>query len=147
MAISYFVMHISLLFKEFINIFELVLSFNIKLIGSDMHKFYAIFFKILHAFFKWFVNNWLCIVWVSQNHFINHFLRIVDNSIMCYQFSYFHKSLLNKNVDKLQTLEPSSNNISQTSCTNNLCVEMISLMKQSTQEYYNMRMILDLECA
>ena len=52
---------------------------------------------------------------------------------------------MKKIVDKLPNMEPSSNNISQTSCMNNLSVELISLMKQFTQEYYNMRIILWLD--
>ena len=44
-------------------------------------------------------------------------------------------------VDKLPKMEPFSYS------TKILYSELISIMKQSTQEYYNMRMILDLECA
>ena len=44
-------------------------------------------------------------------------------------------------VDKLPNMEPFSYS------TKILYSELISIMKQSTQEYYNMRMILDLECA
>ncbi len=46
------------------------------------------------------------------------------------------------------TLEPSDkNNVPQKKYINNLCCELISIMKQSTQEYYNMRMSLGLEVA
>ena len=41
-------------------------------------------------------------------------------------------------------MEPSSNNVSQTGHLNKLCSELISLIKQSTQEYYNMSILLDL---
>ena len=51
-----------------------------------------------------------------------------------------------KNVDKLLNMEPSNNNISQMYIAENLCTELVLLMKQSTQEYYNMRITLGLEC-
>ncbi len=43
-------------------------------------------------------------------------------------------------------MEPSNNNISQMYIAENLCTELVLLMKQSTQEYYNMRITLGLEC-
>ena len=49
-------------------------------------------------------------------------------------------------VDKLLNMEPSNNNISQMYIAENLCTELVLLMKQSTQEYYNMRITLGLEC-
>ena len=48
-------------------------------------------------------------------------------------------------VKKLQTQKPSNNNILQTSCLNNLCVELIILIKQSAQKYYNMIIIFWLD--
>ena len=44
-------------------------------------------------------------------------------------------------VDKLPNMEPFSYS------TKTLYSELISIMKQSTQEYYNMRITLGLECA
>lgn len=50
-------------------------------------------------------------------------------------------------VVKVTTLEPfDTNKISQNNSANNLYCELISSVKQSTQEYYNMRMALGLEC-
>ena len=43
-------------------------------------------------------------------------------------------------------MEPSNNNISQIYIAENLRTELVLLMKQSTQEYYNMRITLGLEC-
>lgn len=51
------------------------------------------------------------------------------------------------NVVKVTTLEPfDTNKISPNNSANNLYCELISSVKQSTQEYYNMRMALGLEC-
>ena len=51
-------------------------------------------------------------------------------------------------VMKVMTLEPSDkNNVSRKKYINNICCGLISVMKQSTQEYYNMRMVLGLEVA
>ena len=44
------------------------------------------------------------------------------------------------NVDKLPNMEPFSYS------TKTLYSELISIMKQSTQEYYNMRSVLGLKC-
>lgn len=50
-------------------------------------------------------------------------------------------------VEKVITLEPFDNkNVSQKNLAHNLCLNLVSIMKQSTQEYYNMRMVLGLEC-
>ena len=52
------------------------------------------------------------------------------------------------NVDKLQTLEPFYNtNLSQNNGLNNLYVDLVSILKRSTQEYYNMRLALGIEVA
>ena len=60
-----------------------------------------------------------------------------------------HIEALNEiNVMKVMTLEPSDkNNVSRKKYINNICCGLISVMKQSTQEYYNMRMVLGLEVA
>ena len=51
-------------------------------------------------------------------------------------------------VDEVTILEPQDNpNISQKAILKNMHKELISMMKQSTQEYYNIRIILGLECA
>lgn len=55
-----------------------------------------------------------------------------DDNI-CYRLFY--------GVDKLSNMEPFSYS------TKTLYSELISIMKQSTQEYYNMRITLGLECA
>lgn len=38
-------------------------------------------------------------------------------------------------------------NVSQKNLARNLCLNLVSIMKQSTQEYYNMRVALGLECS
>ena len=44
--------------------------------------------------------------------------------------------------------EPSDrNNVSHENSSSNKYLNLISILKQSTQEYYNIRMILGLECA
>lgn len=45
------------------------------------------------------------------------------------------------NVDKVTILEPDNRALS------NIYQQIVSVMKQSTQEYYNMRMILGVKCA
>lgn len=51
-------------------------------------------------------------------------------------------------VDKVMIMEPiDKNSVSQMDISNNICCELISALKQSTQGYYNMRMVLGLECA
>ena len=51
-------------------------------------------------------------------------------------------------VDKVPKQEPSDrNNISHERSSSNKYLNLISILKQSTQEYYNIRMILGLECA
>ena len=47
------------------------------------------------------------------------------------------------NVDKVTILEPEADG----NITNNIYKKVVSVMKQSTQEYYNMRMVLGLKCA
>ena len=56
------------------------------------------------------------------------------------------KSKDDKIVKKVMTLEPTDrNSVSQKKYINNLYCELISELKRSTQEYYNMRMGLGLE--
>jgi len=59
---------------------------------------------------------------------------------------------IESNVDKVTILEPfeqpADNEIlSQMMSSDNLYHRIVSVMKQSTQEYYNMRMLLGLKCA
>ena len=50
-------------------------------------------------------------------------------------------------VDEVTILEPNDNEtIPQKTLPNNVYQRIVYIMKQSTQEYYNMRMILGLEC-
>lgn len=50
-------------------------------------------------------------------------------------------------VDKVTILKPCDNEIvSQKTLPNNIYHRIVSVMKQSTQEYYNMRIVLRLEC-
>ena len=52
------------------------------------------------------------------------------------------------NVDKVPKQEPfDTSNISHERSSSNKYLNLISILKQSTQEYYNIRMILGLECA
>ena len=56
------------------------------------------------------------------------------------------------NVDKVTILEPfehpdDNEILSQMMSSDNLYHRIVSVMKQSTQEYYNMRMLLGLKCA
>ena len=51
-------------------------------------------------------------------------------------------------VAKVMTLEPYDKDIiAQDNVSDNNYLKLISIMKQSTQEYYNMRMLLGLKCA
>ena len=52
-----------------------------------------------------------------------------------------HKGSKKLNVDKLPNMEPFSYS------TKTLYSELISIMKQSTQEYYNMRNLLGFKCS
>lgn len=59
---------------------------------------------------------------------------------------------IESNVDEVTILEPfeqpTDNEIlSQMMSSDNLYHRIVSVMKQSTQEYYNMRMLLGLKCA
>ena len=50
-------------------------------------------------------------------------------------------------VDKVTILEPiDSGIVSQKTLPNNIYQRIVYIMKQSTQEYYNMRIVLGLEC-
>lgn len=52
------------------------------------------------------------------------------------------------NVEDVTILEPCDNEIvSQKINPDNIYHRIVSVMKQSTQEYYNMRMLLGLKCA
>lgn len=52
------------------------------------------------------------------------------------------------NVVKLQPLELfDKNNLTQNNTVSNIYQRIVLVMKESTQEYYNMRMVLGLECA
>ena len=56
------------------------------------------------------------------------------------------------NVDKVTILEPfehpdDNEILSQMMSSDNLYHRIVYIMKQSTQEYYNMRMLLGLKCA
>jgi len=51
------------------------------------------------------------------------------------------------NVDGVTILEPvDSEIVSQKTLPNNIYQRIVYIMKQSTQEYYNIRMVLGLEC-
>jgi len=51
------------------------------------------------------------------------------------------------NVDGVTILEPvDSEVVSQKTLPNNIYQRIVYIMKQSTQEYYNIRMVLGLEC-
>lgn len=55
---------------------------------------------------------------------------------------------IQKIVDKVPKQEPfDTSNISHERSSSNKYLNLISMLKQSTQEYYNIRMILGLECA
>lgn len=60
-----------------------------------------------------------------------------------------HIEALNEiNVVKLQPLELfDKNNLTQNNTISNIYQRIVLVMKESTQEYYNMRMVLGLECA
>ena len=62
----------------------------------------------------------------------------------------FKKDNIERNkkfVEKVITLEPfDKKNVLQKHLAHNLCLNLVSTMKQSTQEYYNMRITLVLEC-
>ena len=64
----------------------------------------------------------------------------------------FPSDLVNKNgVDEVTILEPfeqpiDNETIPQKTLPNNIYHRIVSVMKQSTQEYYNMRMVLGLKC-
>ena len=50
-------------------------------------------------------------------------------------------------VDKVTILEPvDSEIVSQKTLPDNIYQRIVYIMKQSTQEYYNMRMVLGLKC-
>lgn len=52
------------------------------------------------------------------------------------------------NVVKVQSLELfDRNNLTQNNAVSNIYQGIVLVMKESTQEYYNMRMVLGLECA
>ena len=52
-----------------------------------------------------------------------------------------------QNVDEVTILEPCDNEIlSQMRQSDNIYQQIVHIMKQSTQEYYNMRMVLGLKC-
>ena len=51
-------------------------------------------------------------------------------------------------VDEVTILEPNDKEIvTQNTLPNNIYQRIVHTMKQSTQEYYNMRMLLGLKCA
>ena len=53
-----------------------------------------------------------------------------------------------KFVDKATILEPCDNDIlAQIMSSENIYHRIVYIMKQSTQEYYNMRMLLGMKCA
>ena len=57
-----------------------------------------------------------------------------------------HTPLLN-GVDEINILEPIDKEIvSQYITYDNIYQRIVSVMKQSTQEYYNIRIVLGLEC-
>ena len=68
-------------------------------------------------------------------------LALQRQTCQCSSPPWFGLILYRKFVDKLSNMEP-FNDSSKT-----LYSELISIMKQSTQEYYNMRITLGLECA
>jgi hypothetical protein len=50
-------------------------------------------------------------------------------------------------VDEVTILEPCDNEIlSQMMQSDNIYQQIVRIMKQSTQEYYNMRMVLKVKC-
>ena len=56
-------------------------------------------------------------------------------------------NLLYNGVDGGTILEPCDSEIvPQKTLPNNIYQRIVHIMKQSTQEYYNMRMVLGLEC-
>ena len=61
----------------------------------------------------------------------------------------FHPTyLLYNGVDEVTILEPNDKEIvSHDIDSDNIYQSIVSVMKQSTQEYYNMRMVLGLKCA
>lgn len=59
----------------------------------------------------------------------------------------YQKGSKKLNVDGITILEPIDNGIvSQKTLSNNIYHRIVHIMKLSTQEYYNMRTVLDLKC-
>lgn len=55
---------------------------------------------------------------------------------------------IKNNVDEVTILEPNDKEIaSQKTLPNNIYQRIVHIMKQFTQEYYNLRMVLGLKCA
>lgn len=73
--------------------------------------------------------------------------KVLDNNVSNIKITSTCYLILLYGVDEVTILEPvDSEIVSQKTLPNNIYQRIVYIMKQSTQEYYNIRMVLGLEC-
>lgn len=73
--------------------------------------------------------------------------KVLDNNVSNIKITSTCYLIPLYGVDGVTILEPvDSEIVSQKTLPNNIYQRIVYIMKQSTQEYYNIRMVLGLEC-